>query len=117
MVARQTVLHCPGDKLRLVVVNRAPHRREPALRLGEIYLQQERLELCIQHMENTFARSDALPPDAEALTLFGVALARQGNTIRAIEKFREALQINPELANAQQNLERALSELGKKQAP
>ena len=53
--------------------------------------------------------------DAEALTLLGVALAQQGNTTRAIEIFREALQIDPELTNAKQNLERALSELGNKQ--
>ena len=103
-----------AERITRVVVRRAPHRREPVMRLGEIYLRQGHLDLCVQHMENAFVRADALRRDAEALTLLGVALARQGNTTRAIEIFREALLLDPEFANAKQNLDRAQSELGRK---
>src|SRR6185503_18733010 len=53
------------------------------------------------------------PVDDQARDSLGVALYNLRRYDEAIEKFREALQINPQSQLAQQHLERALSRISK----
>jgi len=93
------------------VVGQEPGHVDGTIRLGEIYLRQDRLDECVQLMGKAVIAKGVIAADADAWTLLGVALAQQDKPAEAVKAFRRALQINPRQTNAQKNLNLALRQL------
>jgi predicted CXXCH cytochrome family protein len=75
--------------------------------LGNIYLQQAKLEQAAQMLEKAIALNSDLP---EAHNLQGLLFLRQGNHAGAGSSFRAAIRVQPDLAEAHNNLANLLAE-------
>jgi len=93
------------------VIAREPGHVDGTIRLGEILLRQKRFAECVQLMSKSMTDKSPIAADADAWTLLGVALAREGKTTEAAQAFNRALQLNPQHANARKNLGIALQQL------
>lgn len=73
--------------------------------LGVMYLQANRLDDAISLIERA-ARNRSGPDAAPVWNDLGVAYARNGQPERAIECYRQALQLDPDFAGARDNLQK-----------
>lgn len=80
--------------------------------LGNIYLQQNRLDVAVQE----YGEAIRLNPNlGEAYYNLGLALHRQGQKAAAITAYRQTLVIDPRMAAAQYNMGLALYEQGQRE--
>jgi tetratricopeptide (TPR) repeat protein len=86
----------------------APDDPEALYLLGTVYLRLNDPAIAGEYLQQATIGS---PTRADFRCNLGVALAMQGRLEEAIQAFRETLKINPDYAEARQNLNQALAEL------
>lgn len=91
-----------------ILIKQYPRHPYAHNRLGDIYVEQFRFDDAIRHYK--LALRD-MPKTAEIHNMLGVAYAKAGRFKEAAASFRRAIELDPSLITAQDNLDRALYQL------
>jgi len=78
-------------------------------KLGELYIQQKKLDLALQHCQTA---KELAPEDAEVLHALGHVMMNMGNYQDALGELTKAVEINPKYAKAHNSLGNVYRKLG-----
>ncbi len=104
---RQAATYASAETLYLATIARNPGCWMAHNNLGGLYLEQNRLNEAIEHIEAVLRFKTN---DAGVYNNLGTAFARQGKPDAALAQFQQAVRVEPDFADARLNLGNALAD-------